>query len=572
MKQLISTIAIALLLPVWAMAAINLPEPAELMQKAKQNRIALREVMLDIEMNLSEMRDQPTFEKYFYMLDDLSALSVSLKLDEIYPKMTERLGLKMTGVGMRWLDVTKDSTEKIQYYIKWMDANTLSRFLDNLSYQISFVKDQAKLAVMAKNIEASLPLIDARSENQVHILLGYRRLITDVAILILRNKNLPAHEVTFWIGKLMMPASVSEYLEILNQDIYALNAENKDNSHEYLHRLLLLNAQVESFKDTAPGWLTNAVGDAVVELLLRAVRLEVVLNQQQFSQALSTLKIRSTLNLIQQWTVQEKVPTQVYADHYLNYSTAIVAHARKIGMTKDADEMSKWLARAAVPVMAKKLNLQGNYQLTNELGEKWFFTISYARENMLVAAIGSDSGVIFKTFYNITYSGEIASFVASEREPDSDDQMNPPIKFMVNDKGQIKLIDPYIRIGSQVFTGHKVQSFPDMWETFQGPGGEVDGTYEGTLHLASGPMRVKVIVTSFGGYTLGRLDSAEGLTIEFNIGTKGTDGVLILTSGRNSKGGTWFQLRGHLTPEGLNAHVVIGGKSQSPKVSFLKRK
>lgn len=573
--KLLKFMTLALLFaPVMASAGLNLVEPAELMQKAQQDRIALREVMLDIEMNLSEMRDQPTFEKYFFLLDDLGTLAVNLKLDEIYPKMTERLGLKMSGVGMRWLDVAKDSSVKLQYYVKWMDVGVLSRFLDTISYQIAFIKDRALLAVMAKNVESILLLVDERAQNQVYLPLGYRRVIADAAISILRNnKDLPSNEVSFWIGKLVIPAAISEYLDVMNQDIYGLNVTNKENGCEYLSRLLVLNVQVEKMNQTAPGWLVNGVGDAIVELLVRAVRFELVLDQKQFFQAVSILKIRSTLGLMQQWSAQDKMPSQAYAEFYMNYSNIIVAHGRELGMNREVDEFAKWLGRATGPLMSRKLNLEGTYTLTNEVGEKWYFTITHARENMLVASLGSADGALYKIFYNITYSPELAVFVASEREPDTDDAMNAPVKFSVNEKGQMKLVDPYIRKGSQNYKGQKTVTYADLWATPQATDGiQVDGAYVGTLTMADGDaIPVKVIVTSFGGYTIGRLDSPTGLTIEFNIGTKATDGILILTSGRSPHGASWFQLRGYLTPEGYNAQVIVGGRLVAPKISFLKR-
>lgn len=563
-----------LLAPTVATAGLNLAEPAVLMQKAQQDRISLREVLLDIELNISEMRDQPTFEKYFFMLDELSVLAVNLKLDEIYPKMTERLGLKMSGVGMRWLDVTKDSSDKLQYYVKWMDVGVLSRFLDTISYQVAFIKDRALLAVMAKNVESFLPLVDERAQGQVYLPLGFRRVIADAAIAILRNnKDLPADEVHFWIGKLVIPASMSEYLDIINQDVYSLNSENKEYGREYLNRLLLLNVQVDKLSQTAPGWLVNGVGDAIVELLIRSVRFELVIEQKLFFQGVSVLKIRSTLGLMQQWSAQEKMPSQNYADTYMNYSNIIIAHARSLGMGREVDEFSRWLGRATGPLMSRKLKVEGTYTLVNEAGEKWYFTIMHARENMLVASLGSADGVLYKKFYNIAFSAEQAMFIASEREPDTDDAMNPPVKFSVNEKGQLKLIDPYIRKGSQIYKGQKTIAYADLWATPPVTEGiQVDGAYVGTMTMADGDsMPVKVIVTSFGGYTIGRLDSPSGLTIEFNIGTKATDGILVLTSGRSANGASWFQLRGYLTPEGYKAQVVVGGRIVAPKISFLKR-
>ncbi|WP_374073451.1 hypothetical protein [Bdellovibrio bacteriovorus] len=570
MKLLKYILALVLLTPMGAWAGLNLPEPQVLLAKAQQNRIALREVILDIDMNIPEMRDQGTFEKYFYLMDELTQLSAKFDLEQFYPQIVSRLALRMTGNGMRWLDSTKDPSERLQYYVQWMDADTLNRLLDNMNYQLALVKDKNLLAVMAKNVESILPLVDARAEGQTQLMAGYRRLVTDVAIVILKDKNLPSAEVQFWIGKLLMSSALSEYVELLNQDIYQMTVETKEVGREYLSRLLLLNVQLAKLTDAVPTWLTNSVGDAIVELLLRSIRFELTLSVQQFTQAVEVLNVRQTLSLIQQWQVQEKLPSESYAVLYLDYAKVLVARGLKLGLNKDTEELQKWLGRTAAPIMAKKFDLEGNYQVVNEKGEKWYFTIAYARETMLVAALGTETGSLYKTFFNISYSAGANAFIASEREPDTDRDMNPPLKFTINEKGEITIWDPFIREGLRILKGTKVQSFTDMWETFKGPIGEADGTYEGEIYLPSGTkMNVKIIVTSFNGYTLGRLDG-ERVTIDFNIGTRGTDGVLILTSGRNH-GASWMQIRGHLTPEGLKAYVIVGGKGQSTACTTLKR-
>lgn len=571
MKYINTLFAVIFFAPLLSLAGINLDEPTVLLAKAQQNRIALREVMLDIEINIPEMRDQATFEKYFYMLNDLNSLATSLNLEEIYPKMANRLGLRMVNIGARWLDVTKDSSAKLQYYFKWMDANSLNHFLEITTYDLSLIKDRTLLAAMVQNIEIVLPMVDAQAEDQPQIMLGYRRLIADTVIRILRDPQLPEGEVAFWIGKLNLPSSISEYLDTLNEKIYALNLFNKQEAHEYLNRLLILTVQADKVKATAPSWLARSVSDAIVELFVRSVRLELVLDQQKITQAISTLDIRSTLGLMQQWSANDIPPSEAYADVYLAYSSEIVLHGRQLSMTKETDEFEKWLSRAIVPILGKKLDLEGNYTLLDDKGKKWFFTIAYARENMLVAAMGDEANAVYKSFYNVTYSSTLNSFVASERESDIDMMQNPPIKFTVV-QGKITIIDPFVRFGSMIYNGKKDQNFADMWKNLVTPVGAADGIYEGEIYIRSTAKKVRLIVTSFGGYTLGRLDSIElGLTVDFNIGTKALDGVLILTSGRNTNGGTWMQLRGHVTPDGITACTIVGGKENSPKLSFLKR-
>lgn len=567
LKYIFSLVLIA---PLGAWAAVSLPEPSVLLAKAQQDRIQLREVILDIEMNIPEMRDQPTFEKYFYMLEDLTQLSERHRLEEIYPQIVSRLGLRMVGNGMRWLNVTTDSSEKLQYYVKWMDADTLNRFLDNTSYQLALIKDRNLLATMATNIESLLPLVDARADGQTQLMSGFRRLFTDVAVLILRNKNLPDAEVNFWVGKLMVPASISEYADVVTQDIYLLNSKNKELGFVYLSRLLVLNAQAAKVGTAGPVWLMNSIGEAVSELLLRSVSFELSFTPLQFTQGLDALSGRQVLGLSQQWMAQTKPPGANYVTHYLDLSRILIARLKALGLNKDADELNKWLAQTAAPVMAQKLDLEGHYELTNSKGETWFFTIAVAKENTLIASLADAQGMIFKTFYNITYNLKDNGFVASEREPDTYAEQNPPVKFTVNENGAISIVDPFVRNGTYFLNGHKVQSFTNLWKTAKADAPSADGTYEGTLFLPNGSeMQTRLIITTFNGYSTGRIDSGT-LSIDLNIGSQGTDGVIILTSGRKL-GASWFQVRANVTETGLNAYVIVGGKGQGVACSFLKR-
>ncbi len=241
-------LTLLVLLPTLSWAGLNLAEPKELISKAAQNRMALRDVILDIEMNLSEMRDQGTFEKYFVLLDELKVLAVQFKMDEYYPQLVEGLGLHMVSNGMRWLDVTKDAPGKLLYYVKWMNADSLSRFLGAIEYQLSSVKDRTRLAAMATNIEALLPLIDKRAPDDGYLQSGYRRLSTEAAVAILKDPTLSLQDSEFWIGKVKIAASLSDYVDYLTQEILNLGSDRKDLGKNYLQLLLLVNLQI--YKDT----------------------------------------------------------------------------------------------------------------------------------------------------------------------------------------------------------------------------------------------------------------------------------------------------------------------------------
>lgn len=570
MKLVRYLMMICLAVPSLSWGALNLPAPKDLLAKATQSRVALREVILDMDLNIPEMRDPATFEGYFFLLDDLQRLSIKFNLNDYYPQAVEGLGLRMAANGMRWLDVTRVTPEKTAFYVKWMDGDNLSRLLGMVEYQLESVTDKTALMNMARNIEFVLPIIDRQAASLPYVQMGFRRLLSDAAVTVLKAPNLTVNEVEFWIAKIRLSSSAAEYMDYLNMGIYSLNSANKDMSHEYLDHVLKLTKQLNNLSETVPSWLANSVADATVELLLRMVKLEEQFYAGEFEGALASLRIRQMQSLILQWMTQEKLPGKDYVFHYLALSRVLVERARDVGLGKDADELAKWLSRAAAPILAKQQDLEGRYELYDQTGRKYFFTIATARENVLIAALGDATGAVYKPFFNVTYDVN-GGFVASEREPDLDHDQNHPVKFEMDSDGVLTVVDLFSRRSTYILKGKKVKNLPDVWSTALPNAPRADGFYEGNLTFPDGQIRkVRVIVTSFNGYTLGRLDSEDGLTVDFNIGSRGNDGTLLLTSGRSS-GGTWVQLRANVTTEGLMTYVLIGARHETPKPSLLKR-
>ncbi len=569
MNRLKQFILVALMIPAFSQAALNLPEPEVLLKEATQGRSALLDTIVQLEFNIPEMRDPTTFDKYFSLLDHLQDLATKSGLEEYYPNAVGKLGVNMSANGMRWLDLTTAEAAKVSYYIKWMDADGLARFLGLAEYQVSAVKEVQLLKTMSENIEQILPQIDQTASNLPYVQLGFRRLISDAAVAILKTETLTEEGVSFWLKKIKVASSFSEYLDYLNQGIYALDKQNKAASHLYLARLSLLGGQIASLSEVAPNWLTNGIGDSTSEVILRMVRFEETFRPSEFTAALATYKARHLQGLAQQWMAQEKLPSQDYVTHYLNLSRELLTALQKSGLRKEANDLQKWLAKAAAPVMAQKLNIEGHYELRNEVGDVWYLTIAVAKENSLIAALSSQSQVVFKTFYNVSYNLKKDGFVASEREPDLDEDQNPPIEFQINDD-KIDLYDPFVRTQYKNLKGKKIQEFTDLWKSALSNAPSAEGTYEGRLFLPSGnEMKVRVIISTFNGYTIGRVDG-DNVTIDLNIGSEGEDGVILLTSGRNV-GGSWFQLRANVVEDGLKAYVIVGGKGQGTACTLLKK-
>lgn len=572
MKQIRYILALCIALPSFAFADLHLASPSDLLAKAATDRTSLRDVILDIEQNIPEMRDPATFENYFFILDQLAAEAQRQGLDQFYPNAVQSLGLHMVSNGIRWMDFRKDMTAKLPFYVKWMDADTLARLEALAEYQVVNIKEDAALIAFTNNIAAIIPGINATADkNLPFVVQGFKALESNAAVSLLKLGNLSLADEAAVIAKITLAPSMGTYLDFLSQGVYSTTVANKVSLHSYLARTQAVNQAINALSDIAPTWLYGANQDVTTEAIERMVTFEEPFLPGEFVAAISLLDARHLQGLISYWMAPNKLPTSSFVDQYIEISRILVQRSQDAGLPVESLSLSKWLEKAAAPVLAKRTGIEGKYKLIDGSGQTWIFTLIAAKDDMLIAALGDTQGAIFKTFYNVSVNVREGGFIASEREPDMDASANPPIKFNIDSKGVLTLFDAFIRSGSNYLKGTKVQSFTDVTKTVAKDAPvTADGTYKGTITLPSGStMNVKLTVTSFSGYTMARLDG-EGVTVDFNVGSKGTDGVLLLTSVRHS-GATWMHIRANVTAEGLIAHVIVGGKGESSTAAKLVR-
>lgn len=572
MKHFKLLLALCAVLPSFALADLHLATPNDLLAKAAIDRTSLRDVVLDIEQNIPEMRDPATFESYFFILDQLAAQAQRLGLDQFYPNAVQTLGLHMVSNGIRWVDFRIDMTAKLPYYVKWMDVDTLARLEALAEYQVTTIKEDAGLIAVANNIAAILPGIDAAADkNLPFVVQGFKAIESNAAVSLLKLGHLSPADEQAVIAKITLASSMSTYIDFLSQSVYTTQAANKAALHAYLARAGHVNKAIMALSDLAPTWLFAANQDVATETLERMVTFEEPFLPGEFEAAIALLDARHLQALISYWMAPNKLPTSAFVDQYIEISRVLVQKADSAGLPVESLSLSKWLEKAAAPVLAKRLGLEGKYKLVDGSGQTWIFTVVSAKDDMLIAALGDIQGAVFKTFYNISVNVRDGGFIASEREPDMDASANPPIKFSIDKNGTLTLFDAFIRSGSNYLKGTKVQSFTDVNKTVaKDAPATADGIYNGTITLPSGStMKAKLTVTSFSGYTMARLDG-EGVTVDFNVGSKGTDGTLLLTSVRHI-GATWMHIRANVTTEGLIAHVIVGGKGESSVPAKLVR-
>lgn len=555
-----------------AQADLKLASPEALLAKANRGRAACRDVILDISLNVQEMRDPATFDRYFSILGNLSAIAEKHKLEEIYPDAVKSLGLRMVGNGVRWLSITNDSSEKILSYHDWMNTDTAYVFQSNIELATREVTDNIVLKKLAENTEALMAFADLKFAQNIDLRNGYRRILSDLAAKKLKETGVTSEDYIFWLSKLSTPQAYAVAIDSVHVKTLALSASDKTMSHEYAKSLKLLAQKALSEAANQPGWLFSQIADVSQELILKNIDLKEPFSAGEFESLMALLTSRHLQGLAQQWTDADRIPDSAYVEHYLELTRKLILQLRKFNLEKEANEVKKFEERLAAPIVGKSKQIEGSYLLTDPKGKKWIFTAVLARQALIYVELADLNGVVNKAYFNITYAVEDDSFVGSEREVDLDPGRNLTLRFRLLGNGEIEVRDLMAPPEIQNLKGTKFESYPDYFPLGTNVGEDPSGTYKGIVYFGKDfKTEISLIVTGFNGYSLGRATSANGaITLDLNMGTRGTDKVLYLTTGR-IRNSHWIQLRGMLRDGEFHGHSIIGGRGISKKEFILKK-
>ena len=249
-----------------AQAALNLAPPQDLLKKAAQDRRQLREVLLDMQQNIPEMRDPKTFDSYFFILADLQKLADKLQLNAIFPKAVEATGLKMVAHGIRWLDVSQRPLSDALYYQSYADADVMSRFLAELELQVRNLRNsQARLKAVAINLEGMLPAAEKQFEERRDVRISMRQILSSIAIKFLKTEQLSNDEAAFWISKISLPTAYSEYIEALNESVLDTLPKDAAGLSLLSKRLRELGKKIAAETYPLPTYVSAGWGDTSVE-------------------------------------------------------------------------------------------------------------------------------------------------------------------------------------------------------------------------------------------------------------------------------------------------------------------
>ena len=545
MKQIFSGVVLAFMMSTAATAeaALNLAPPQELLKKASQDRRQLREVLLDIQQNIPEMRDPTTFDSYFFLLKDMQKLAEKHQLDAIYPKAVEATGLKMVSHGIRWMDLSQRTLADALYYQSYADADVMGRFLSEIEMQIRDYRDQARLKTMALNLEGMLPVAEKKFEERRDVRISMRQILSSIAIKFLKTEKLTNDDSAFWIRKISLPNAYSEYIEALNEAVLDTFPKDAAGLSLLSGRLRELGTKISTETYPLPAYVASGWGDTAVELVLRSIQGERKFEKGEFESFVKLMRSRQLQGLVGQWLSAERLPTTNYSEHYLQISNVLVARLREVGLSREAGDVALHISRMAAPIQATKSQLEGLYSLKSSDGSKFKFVIIRARANLVYASLEDDKSYVTLGFFNVTFDSRTGKFVASQREPDLDSTANPTASFSVRTNGAIELDVPIASLGWRQMKGARTATFTNFLDDESPAPNPTEGEWEGEMVFrGQAPWKARLIVSKFGLYSIGRLTLGNGVTIDFQTGTAGDNGVIYLTTGRLNHTG-WVHLR-----------------------------
>lgn len=574
MKKLLGLLLIALVITVGNANAQtdvpNLGRPGTLLKEAKQGRKQLLEVLLRLKDNVRELRDQPTFDEFFALLGPLDALAKEYNLALIYPDAVKEVGKNMIMHGNRWLKISLDSDKKILSYQKWADLSAALLFQGQAIEELNKIKDDKLFKKAYTNLLSLEVWAETTFPDDLYLYPTYQKTISDLSFKALLNTNVVNQEEwAFWIRGLNSQAAAQDYLAFLNEKILMENVK-KEEMPKWFALAEALGKQLTTIERLSSS-VKNNYGVFVTDLAAKAIFYEYDINEATFKTIVNLLDISSLRGLIFRWVNPEKTATDVYALKLVTLSKILYLRTKELKLTQNSLELERFVSSRLGPVLASQNGIEGHYALKGLDGRDWFFTIIRETESRVVASLCDTTGVICFSFFNIQYNLEKNVFFASENVPSDDSYQNAPAQIIFGADNTIALDLPHAFKVSGRFSGKKVQSYENIMSMADENAVAIEGHFKGTIEVNGVVKEYDLMITSFGEYSIGRLESEDSvIRIDLNKGNDGKMGFIYLTSGRTGKG-TWFHLR--LKQEGYETLVgvaIVGGAGKLGNARFVQ--
>lgn len=546
-------------------ALLNLDSPAALVQKAALSRSDLRDVILTLGQQVPEMRDQDTFESYFFILDQLDTNARDFNLDDIYPGAVKSLGKQMSLFSIKWVDLSLMPSNKLSYYMKWLEIDSYTNLLATTNYLLLTINktDVSRLQVLATNIDAilvtAMPMIEARPD----LVLGYRDMISNVAITVLQTNNLSDSDKDFWFSKIYTTTGLNLYLDLVQKQIYAIDSTNTELFQKSYLNLKQSFEKIKKLSDSQPSWIKEKTMDMSIELIKKSFEFNLTLDQSQIDFILSQFTTKYLQSLSSVLTFMPPNLLTGNAGNLEKLTASLLPLLTKNNLTIEATQLNLSIGKVLATLKINALKREGTYKLTDKVGRIWNFTLLQTTATDFAATLSDSSLVVFKNFLSIKYDIKSQLFTAARSQFQSDTSLsNPVIQFKFKND-QIIIIDPFATSGADLLTGpltEKVQNFSFANVSTD----HFSDSYHGDIKFIKSDKKTKVdlIIQSSGDSLTGMLRDSVGTIYNFNSGTLNNDGSVILNTGLFAST-SWAQFRGKILNGKIEGIVIIAGRGIS---------
>ena len=556
-----------------AHAILNLDTPEHLLQKAALDRQQLRDVVLSIEQQLPEMRDIKTFESYFFILDQLQQDSDRLGLDDLYPDAVLSIGSKMASFGIKWVDLSVMTQDRLTYYMKWMTVDSLANLLGYSAYYSKQITDPVLLKNLSSNVDFIIQNTTVILKNRFDVQIGYRDLSSSIAIKFLMNPELSDDEVKYWANKIYTSQGLSLYLDQIQAKIFNLTTENKKFIHQLFSYLQLAYQISARLIDSPLSYLRDHICDLSVELVKKSFEQTEPLTLEEINSTVSQLGVRHLQSLTNLLTTMSEPLIFSNSSTLVSISSVLVNALSDKSLLTEATGLNLFLTRISAALTVDRLHAEGTYEFRDKTNQLWKLTITKTRPFELIAALSNEGWSLFHSYYSVKYSSSEDLFTASNglSETDSSNSLSV-ITFKILADNSLILTDVYGSTELKEVKGALVQ--PLMAQHYS-PKLNVrrSDVYEGDVVFGSDKKatHVEMTVQSDGLTATARIRDKYGLIYDFTAGAFNENKEFSLTSGR-LKSTSWAHIRGTIDDLQLTARIMIGGSGFISNTFTLKRK
>lgn len=554
-----------------AFGELRLDPPDVLLSRASQNRQELRDAVISIQQQLPEMRSQAIFESYFFLLDDLDALAVKFDLNDIYPNAIFALGSKMTLFGVKWMDLGQMPQKAFSYYMKWLDADGYASLLGTTNYILQTLekKDLERFKLLAENVDflisKDLEIIRVRPDLAV----GYRELISEVAIRFIQRPEASENERDYWFQKIYTASGLSLFLDSIQRRVYGLEVSTKSEASLIYRDMVRAYAKLAVIYDSSTYGFKDRISELAVEYVKKCFELNLELTRAEIEGLVAQFSSRS-LQLLA--TTLGATPENFLIDNARaleNFYHVLMPRLVQNSLLTDSNNFDMFVGRSLAAFKVRALGLEGTYKVTNSQGRVFNFTLLSVGPLDLSAALVDEKWMAFRNFFYVRYSPESQVFTATYSQYEYDiGQPKSIIKFKFDHKS-IVLTDEYATLGSRELRGNLNEQLSPL-RFSQRVTQEFTKTLVGKIKFKLGATarKVKLIIQSNGQNMTARLEDESAPMLDFNQGLVTAEGLLILNTGR-LQNTTWAQLRGTLSASSLRAIIIVGGRGQATEEFIL---